>query len=257
MEIKMSDEMLSAVVPVIVYWVFSGIYELLGIYFVNHRLHPKGEENEKNAVSKLEVIKGVLTQQALQITILYLVTKVRVDDEKRGVPKPQPSLPVIALQWFIGMIVVDTVQYFGHRYLHANKFLYKHVHSTHHALVVPYVYGALYGHPLEGLFLDIIGSALAFLFSGMTPRTSIYFFSFSTIKGLDLHCALYFPWNPLQAFFPNNCAFHYTHHQIKGHKYNYAQPFFISWDKILGTYKEFTVEKREGGGFRVSLAKNQ
>ncbi|KAJ0975306.1 hypothetical protein J5N97_017271 [Dioscorea zingiberensis] len=253
----MSDEMLSAVVPVIVYWVFSGIYELLGIYFVNYRLHPKGEENQKNTVSKFKVIKGVLTYQALQITIIYLVTKFRDDDEKRGVPKPQPSLPVIALQWVIGMIVMDTVLYFGHLYLHVNKFLYKHVHSPHHALVVPYAYGAQYSNPLEGLFLDILGSSLAFLITGMTPRTSIYFFSFATLKGLDLHCALYFPWNPLQAFFPNNCVFHETHHQIKGLKYNYAQPFFISWDKILGTYKEFTVEKREGGGFQVSLAKNQ
>ena len=97
---------------------------------------------------------------------------------------------MIAVHWVIAMIVLDTWQYFIHRYIHLNRFLYKHVHAVHHAQIVPYVYGALYGHPLESLIVDIIGGTLAYLISGMTIRTSIYFFSFSLIKTLDLHSGL-------------------------------------------------------------------
>lgn len=72
----MGVEMLSAVVPVIVYWVFSGFYEMLAHYCVNYRLHPKGEEEEKNIVLRSKVIKRVLTHQAIQILTVCLVTKV-------------------------------------------------------------------------------------------------------------------------------------------------------------------------------------
>jgi sphinganine C4-monooxygenase len=55
---------------------------------------------------------------------------------------------------------MDKWQYFAHRYMHQNKFLYRHVHSQHHRLVVPYAIGALYNHPLEGLLLDTLGGAI-------------------------------------------------------------------------------------------------
>lgn len=149
------------------------------------------------------------------------------------------------------MLVIDTWQYFIHRYMHLNKFLYKHIHSQHHRLIVPYAYGALYNHPLEGLLLDTIGGALSFLFSGMSPRTAIFFFSFATIKTVDDHCGLWLPGNPFHIFFSNNSAYHDVHHQLYGSKYNFSQPFFVMWDRILGTYLPYSLEKRDNGGFET------
>ncbi|XP_039132538.1 sphinganine C4-monooxygenase 2-like [Dioscorea cayenensis subsp. rotundata] len=252
---EISEEMLSTLVPPVVYWVVSGIYALLAIYLNEYRLHPKGDAETNNSVSRTTVIKGVLIQQAMQMVVVYMATKIRAK-EGLAAKEQQPSLPVMAVQWVIAMIVLDTWQYFTHRYIHINRFLYKHIHAVHHAQIVPYVYGALYGHPLESLIVDIIGGTLAYLISGMTTRTSIYFFSFSLIKTLDLHSGLCIPWNPLQAFFFNDCAFHDTHHQLKGHRYNFSQPFFISWDKILGTYMPYSVEKRTGGGLELKLLKD-
>jgi sterol desaturase/sphingolipid hydroxylase (fatty acid hydroxylase superfamily) len=94
-----------------------------------------------------------------------------------GEHKKQPSLAVQAAQVLIAMVVMDTWQYFIHRLMHVNKFLYKHIHSQHHRLVVPYGFGALYNHPAEGFLLDTIGGAVSFLVSGMTPRTATFFFS--------------------------------------------------------------------------------
>ena len=162
---------------------------------------------------------------------------------------------MIVLQFITAMVVMDTWQYFMHRYMHINKFLYKHIHSKHHTLVVPYSFGALYNHPLEGLILDTIGGALSFLVSGMTPRTSIFFFSFATIKTVDDHCGLWLPGNILQALFSNNSAYHDIHHQLYGNKYNFSQPFFVMWDKILGTYMPYSIEQRKGGGVESRPAK--
>ena len=167
----------------------------------------------------------------------------------------QPSVWVASLQFFAAMIVMDAWQYFIHRLMHINKFMYKHVHSHHHRLVVPYAFGALYNHPLEALLLDTVGGALSFLLTGMTPRTSVYFFTFATIKTIDDHCGLCLPYNPFHYIFWNNTAYHDIHHQLHGLKYNFSQPFFISWDKIFGTHMPYVVQKRVGGGLEVRPVK--
>ncbi|MCI51527.1 sphinganine C(4)-monooxygenase 1-like, partial [Trifolium medium] len=83
----------------------------------------------------------------------------------------------------------------------------------------------------------------------MSPRASIFFFSFATIKTVDDHCGLWLPGNLFHMFFSNNSAYHDVHHQLYGNKYNFSQPFFVMWDKILGTYMPYSLEKRPSGGF--------
>lgn len=77
---------------------------------------------------------------------------------------------------------MDAHQYFFHRLFHINKFLYKYVHSHHHRLYVPYAFGALYNHPVEGFLLDSVGAALSSELMGMSPRMCLVFFTFSTLK---------------------------------------------------------------------------
>ncbi|KAE8807447.1 putative hydroxylase [Hordeum vulgare] len=250
MAFAVSDELLGTFVPIAVYWLYSGLYIVLDRMEIDdYRLHPKGEEAVKNVVSKWTVVKGVLVQQGFQIAVSLLLFTIIGDDN--GTVRKQPPALVIALQFIIAMFVMDTWQYFMHRYMHINKFLYKHIHSKHHTLVVPYAFGALYNHPLEGLILDTIGGALSFLVAGMTPRTAIFFFSFATIKTVDDHCGLWLPGNILHMLFSNNSAYHDIHHQLYGNKYNFSQPFFVMWDKILGTYMPYTLEERKGGGLEA------
>lgn len=79
-------------------------------------------------------------------------------------------------------VIVDTHQYVLHRLAHTYTFMYKYMHSHHHRLYVPYAFGALYNHPLEGFLLDSCGAALAFELTGMSPRLGMWFFVFSTLK---------------------------------------------------------------------------
>ncbi|PKA47115.1 Sphinganine C(4)-monooxygenase 2 [Apostasia shenzhenica] len=248
MALPSSDELLGTFVPVAVYWMYSGIYAMLGD-LNDYRLHTKAEEHKRNAVSKAAVVKGVLIQQAFQIIAVSLLFFAYGHDG--NAVQPQPSLPTILLQFAAAMMVMDTWQYFMHRLFHTSNFLYRHVHSRHHSLVVPYAFGALYNHPLEGLILDTAGGALSFILSGMTPRTAIFFFSFATVKTVDDHCGLWLPGNLLHVFFSNNSAYHDIHHQLYGTKYNFSQPFFVAWDKILGTYMPYSLERRKEGGLEA------
>ncbi|KAK3117832.1 Sphingolipid C4-hydroxylase sur2 [Teratosphaeriaceae sp. CCFEE 6253] len=144
-------------------------------------------------------------------------------------------LGIPALQFLTAVCIVDTWQYFLHRAMHMNKYLYTTFHSRHHRLYVPYAYGALYNHPFEGFLLDTLGAGLAYLATGMTCRQSMWFFTLSTIKTVDDHCGYTFPWDPLQRLTGNNAGYHDVHHQSWGIKTNFSQPFFTFWDRVLGT----------------------
>ncbi|KAI1819321.1 fatty acid hydroxylase superfamily-domain-containing protein [Xylaria intraflava] len=158
-------------------------------------------------------------------------------------------------QWVIAAAALDAWQYFLHRGMHMNKWLYTKIHSRHHRLYVPYAYGALYNHPLEGFLLDTLGAGLAYKVAGMSAKQGIAFFIFSTIKTVDDHCGYALPWDPLQHLTGNNAAYHDIHHQSWGIKTNFSQPFFTFWDRSLGTvWKGDTTLKYERS--RINAASN-
>ncbi|KID87462.1 Fatty acid hydroxylase [Metarhizium guizhouense ARSEF 977] len=152
-----------------------------------------------------------------------------------AVAKVLYHLIIPAIQFFVAVFLLDSWQYFLHRLMHVNRWMYTTFHSRHHRLYVPYAYGALYNHPLEGFLLDTLGAGIAFKLTGMTVRQGTCFFAFSTIKTVDDHCGYAFPWDPLQLITSNNAAYHDIHHQTWGIKTNFSQPFFTFWDGLLGT----------------------
>ncbi|CAB4318977.1 unnamed protein product [Prunus armeniaca] len=128
------------------------------------------EQDEKNLVSRSTVIKGVLVQQSLQAIIAALLfllagganphdVHAAAHAAAGGGTGAAASACRHIIQFATAMVVMDTWQYFMHRYMHQNKFLYKHIHSHHHRLVAPYAFGALYNHPLEGLMVDTMSGA--------------------------------------------------------------------------------------------------
>lgn len=53
------------------------------------------------------------------------------------------------LQIVLGTFILDTYQYWVHRWMHVNRWLFSNFHSWHHRLYCPYAIGALYNHPIE------------------------------------------------------------------------------------------------------------
>ena len=102
--------------------------------------------------------------------------------------KMQQALTINPLYSFL----IDTWQYFWHRYFHTNLFLYRHIHSVHHRLYCPYAFGALYNHPLEGFLFDTLGAVVAHSCSFMSTRQAILLFGISSVKTIDDHCGCEF-----------------------------------------------------------------
>ena len=111
---------------------------------------------------------------------------------------------------------------------------------------MPYAYGALYNHPIEGFALDTLVAGLSYLLTGLTMRQSMWFFTGSTIKTVLDHGGYAFPYDPIHWIFPNNAAYHDIHHQSWGIKTNFSQPFFVYLDRLGGTmYKGDVAAKYE------------
>ncbi|KAJ7695176.1 sphingosine hydroxylase [Mycena rosella] len=252
------DHHLALAAPIIAYWLLSLVFHYLDTRdwkLLEHcRIHPSSEVASANRVSPTAVFWGVIFQQVLQ-TVLGLVslgnghTLVANHAEKvAGIAQWLPHVPTAAaiayfLYWWgiplfqllVAIFIIDTWQYFLHRYMHTNKFMYRHFHSWHHRLNVPYAFGALYNHPVEGFLLDSLGTVIAEAVSGMSTRQAALLFSIATLKTVDDHCGYRFPFDPLQIMSRNNADYHDIHHQKIGIKSNFAQPFFVHWDVLLGT----------------------
>ncbi|CAO1631839.1 unnamed protein product [Parajaminaea phylloscopi] len=244
-------------------------------FFEKYRLHEPEEIQKKNKASASKVVVMVLVQQIVQTMLGAFVLEdeetVRrqvFQDHGENMRKLGVYLAHVvcgtvgyssglrllnrfgleAVQWlywwgipvaqfWFAFLVMDTWQYVFHRAFHESRFLYRHFHSHHHRLYVPYSFGALYNHPLEGLLFDSASGAVSHALSLMTVRQAILLFTFSTLKTVCDHGGYAFPWwlDPLHLVFPNCAEYHDVHHQMQGLRYNYSQPFFIHFDVLFGT----------------------
>ena len=200
-----SDKHLSLALPIIAYWFYSAFFHILDIqtwsWLQKYRIHTPEEVLQRNRATRSDVVKAVIIQQLGQVVVGLIALSTEADE---GIPNhslalqklqsPPWNLPNLAtaevVYWFglpfirqlIAIFVLDAWEYWIHRYMHVNKFLYRHIHARHHRLYVPYAFGALYNHPLEGLILDTVGTAIAMKVACLTLREAMFFFVFATMK---------------------------------------------------------------------------
>jgi sphinganine C4-monooxygenase len=244
----MDDELAFILVPPAVYWtacVFFHLIEILApskaeewsIVTTLKERKAFTQTTQKNTPSRSRVIIQVFIQQLIQVVVtiimVYYVSPAPQNDQKP--PENNPYYIKSITRIFFGALFYDSWQYWVHRLMHVSKSLYKHVHSVHHRLIIPYSYSALYNHPIEALLLDIVGGAVTLFCIGLTNNEATLLFSFAMIKTVDDHCGMDLWWDPLQRIFTNNAIYHYIHHQHVGLKSNFSQPFFSFWDTLCGT----------------------
>lgn len=251
-----SDGVVALVLPVIAYWTFSSIFRIMDVYKLaeDHRIHPTEEMLKKNRASVYVVVRDVLFQHVIQSVTGVLAFSLNVQeytgfenallwDYRQKIPSIIPTFVIYLTYWyiipalniFVAFIIIDTWQFMLHRFMHMHPFFYRHFHSRHHMLYVPYAYGALFNNPVEGLMLDTVGTGVASMVVHLSQRECILLYTFATMKTVDDHCGYSFWFDPFQRLFPNNSIYHDIHHQHFGIKYNFSQPFFTFWDRVFGT----------------------
>ncbi len=178
-----SPELYLSLLPILFYWAVAIPFDVLDRLQLpaleRYRLHSQKEQDGRNPVSKGQVALRVLVQNAIQLASGVVMTLV---DPEFCDSRPWRGLPYMAIEWAAAMLVMDAWQYSIHRLFHESKSLYNAVHSTHHRLLVPYAFGALYNHPLEAFALDTIGAIMTFYATGMSCAAGVGFFTFATVS---------------------------------------------------------------------------
>lgn len=258
------DGILALLAPIAAYWTYSTFFHIIDVYELaeKFRIHPSEEEKSRNKADLKSVLYDVVLQHVIQTVVGYgfyrlegpATTGHELYDMWYLRQNHVPSFVPDAVLWFaytycwsalrlgFAICIVDTWQYWLHRTMHMNKTLYRRFHSRHHRLYVPYAYGALYNDPFEGFLLDTVGTGLAAIITGFSPREALVLYTFATMKTVDDHCGYRFPYDPFQMLFPNNALYHDIHHQNWGFKSNFSQPFFTFWDSFSNTKYQFVDE---------------
>ncbi|KAL1965238.1 hypothetical protein VTN77DRAFT_5992 [Rasamsonia byssochlamydoides] len=259
-ELSSNDRYLQAVVPTVAYWVFSLLFHVVDTFNLlpQYRIFPP--TSRRNAVTNREVVWNVLEQQTCQLAASLLTA--RFDNPPTSTfpaayfgwrkwavdyAADSSNALVLALPWAMevayhavrilgSMLVMDTWYFWAHWSAHASPWLYRNIHAHHHQLYQPNAYGASLNTFVETFLFESLGAVLGARVVGLSPKETLFFFTFSTLKGVDDHSGYCIPWNIVSwwgRLASTDVVHHNIHHQAWGMKTNYAL-FFTFWEQVLG-----------------------
>ena len=145
-----------------------------------------------------------------------------------------PTVWVFTWQLILIFLIDDLYFYFYHSALHT-KFLYKHIHKTHHRSTMPIPMEYIFTHPLEWFF-GAIGPFIGLVVIASFSEINIYAFwvmsALRNLHELDIHSGIKSSKITSLIPFYGTTEHHDLHHSKN--KGNYASTFTL-WDKVFGT----------------------
>jgi methylsterol monooxygenase len=145
-----------------------------------------------------------------------------------------PTVWVFTWQLVLIFLIDDFYFYCYHKVLHT-KFLYKHIHKTHHRSTMPIPMEYIFTHPLEW-FIGAIGPFIGLVVIASFSEINIYAFwvmsALRNLHELDIHSGIKSSKITSLIPFYGTTEHHDLHHSKN--KGNYASTFTL-WDKVFGT----------------------
>jgi sterol desaturase/sphingolipid hydroxylase (fatty acid hydroxylase superfamily) len=152
---------------------------------------------------------------------------------------------------FLMFIVMDTYFYWLHRLFHANKRIYRAMHSTHHSARFPDAWWASYHHPIDYL-VSVVAPMCWVVFLPVSPSVTSYFIAMvianfiniaghlgyeisGTIVGIPTFNGLATLVDPSRRWIArsvSNVLHHDLHHQTFTRNFGL---YFTFWDRVCGT----------------------
>ena len=132
------------------------------------------------------------------------------------------------------MIIDDTLFYWIHRLFHI-PFFYKLFHKKHHEYNNTVGIAAIYAHPIEYLFGNLLPVVLgpAILSTQSHYATHMIWFFWRNMETIDGHCGCEFTWAPYRVFPMSASSEHHNYHH--SHNDGAYGSLFTFWDSVCST----------------------
>ena len=127
------------------------------------------------------------------------------------------------------LITNNFLYYYYHRLAHT-KYIYKYIHSYHHAFSAPEPFDSLIGHPIDHL-CGAVCQIVSLFFYPTHLITFLIYLSITSSVGIWDHSGLYI------TKYNYNSIDHHIHHKYPSKNFGTSYPFLI-FDMLHGTYKE-------------------
>mmetsp|Transcript_32649 Transcript_32649/g.45566 ORF Transcript_32649/g.45566 Transcript_32649/m.45566 type:complete len:417 (+) Transcript_32649:29-1279(+) len=138
----------------------------------------------------------VLVNHVVLFATMFLVWEVYSRTAIEPFSKELPKFGTVLVQFLCYIPVADAFFYFPHKLLHANSWLFAHVHSWHHSQSAPFAMSAIYAHPFEFLIGNIPVVAMGPLLVGSHMTTMWLWACASVIDTCLSHCGWQLPGLP-------------------------------------------------------------
>ena len=208
----------SVIIPyaihMISYWIPS-----LFFYLVDYCVLDKENSNLKNYKSAIK--KSLGNQIFISLPTLYLLKDYIYEATERSINDniSETVIKILLITNFSNLLF-----YVFHYLLHT-RYLFNNIHYIHHEFIEPVGVAALYAHPIEHLFANVLSFLIPVILVGIKYWIMILLLSFSTLVSVLSHVQY-----DIYLFDQS----HLIHH--KYFKYNYGFGGYL--DKLLGTYKK-------------------
>jgi sterol desaturase/sphingolipid hydroxylase (fatty acid hydroxylase superfamily) len=144
-----------------------------------------------------------------------------------------PTRWPLAAQFGIACVIAELFDYFAHRVMHENEWLWR-LHATHHSSARLYWLNATRAHPGEMLFRGTLG-VLPLAFLGAEQDVFILLGIVNIVVGVFQHANIDFKLGPLSWIFSIGDLHRWHHSRERSeHDRNYGNNF-IFWDTLFGT----------------------
>lgn len=87
----------------------------------------------------------------------------------------------------VAVVITDALFYYSHRIFHSNSWLYENIHKLHHEYVYTTPVAALYTHPIEHIFVNLMPVALAILITRLNYSGCILYTLLATTNAVRSH----------------------------------------------------------------------